>query len=200
MAKLVFYDKDHIYELDGEQIPSVSELSRFVSREIYGDVNKYTLDMACDKGSRIHRATEQLDKTGHCEVDEEILPYIEQYIQFRKDYGIKDSDFIAIEKPLASAKMKFAGTLDRVVSIKKELSIVDIKSGAQIKKQLAQIQLPAYQNLWEENYPDSRIIKRYILQLQPNKYKLIEFDFNTALFDACYTLHQALAPKRKRRK
>ena len=200
MAKLVFYDKDHIYELDGEIVPSVSELSRFVSREIYGDVNKYTLDMACDKGSRIHRETEQLDKTGHCEVDEEILPYIEQYIQFRKDYGIKDSDFIAIEKPLASTKMKFAGTLDRVMLIKNKLSIVDIKSAAQIKKQLAQIQLPAYQKLWEENYPDSRIIKRYILQLQPNKYKLIEFDFNTALFDACYTLHQALAPKRKRRK
>ena len=41
---LKFYDDGHVYELDGKIIPSVSELLRFMSREVYGDIDKYILD------------------------------------------------------------------------------------------------------------------------------------------------------------
>ena len=35
MATLLFFDQGHKYTLDGEELPSVSELCRFLSREIY---------------------------------------------------------------------------------------------------------------------------------------------------------------------
>ena len=75
MGKLIFFDKDHTYQVDGETVPSVSEVLRFMSREIYDTVNQYTLDNAADRGSRVHKACENLDRYGSCEVSRDIEPY-----------------------------------------------------------------------------------------------------------------------------
>ena len=74
MSRLIFYDEGHEYQVDGERVPSVSEVLRFISREVYGDVNQYTLDNAADRGTRIHKACELLDKYGKVECDEDIAP------------------------------------------------------------------------------------------------------------------------------
>lgn len=115
MARLIFYETDHVYTVDGEEFPSVSEISRFASREIYGDVNQYNLDNAAARGSAVHKATEILDKYGKVECDEDIVPYIKAYVQFRKDFGI--GDYTHVEKALADEVLKFAGTIDRIYRI-----------------------------------------------------------------------------------
>ena len=115
MARLIFYDDEHIYTVDGEEFPSVSEISRFASREVYGEVSQFNLDNACSRGSAVHKATEILDKYGKCECDEDIEPYIRAYVQFRKDFGIKD--YAYIEKALAHEGLKYAGTIDRIYTI-----------------------------------------------------------------------------------
>lgn len=115
MAKLLFFDSTHTYTVDGEEFPSVSEISRFASREVYGDVSQFNLDNACSRGSAVHKATEILDKYGKVECDEDIVPYIQAYVQFRKDFGI--SDYAYIEKPLANEELKYAGTIDRIYKI-----------------------------------------------------------------------------------
>ena len=115
MARLIFYDDEHIYTVDGEEFPSVSEISRFASREVYGEVSQFNLDNACSRGSAVHKATEVLDKYGKCECDEDIEPYIRAYVKFRKDFGIKD--YAHIEKALAHEELKYAGTIDRIYTI-----------------------------------------------------------------------------------
>lgn len=55
MAKLVFYDADHRYTVDGQEVPSVSELTRFITREVYEDTPKLAMDNAAVRGTRIHR-------------------------------------------------------------------------------------------------------------------------------------------------
>lgn len=115
MAKLIFFDDTHTYTVDGEEFPSVSEISRFASREIYGDVMQYNLDNACSRGSAVHKATEILDKYSKCECDEDIVPYVQAYLKFRKDFGI--GDYFAIEKALAHEELKYAGTIDRIYTI-----------------------------------------------------------------------------------
>jgi hypothetical protein len=115
IARLIFYDDEHIYTVDGEEFPSVSEISRFASREVYGEVSQFNLDNACSRGSAVHKATEILDKYGKCECDEDIEPYIRAYVQFRKDFGIKD--YAHIEKALAHEELKYAGTIDRIYTI-----------------------------------------------------------------------------------
>lgn len=115
MARLIFYDDEHIYTVDGEEFPSVSEISRFASREVYGEVSQFNLDNACSRGSEVHKATEILDKYGKCECAEDIESYIRAYVKFRKDFGI--NDYAHIEKPLAHEELKFAGTIDRIYTI-----------------------------------------------------------------------------------
>ena len=115
MARLIFFDDTHTYTVDGEEFPSVSEISRFASREIYGEVNQYNLDNAAARGSAVHKATEILDKYGKVECDEDIEPYIRAYVKFRKDFGI--DDYTHIEKALANEQLKYAGTLDRINTI-----------------------------------------------------------------------------------
>lgn len=115
MARLIFYDAEHIYTVDGEEFPSVSEISRFASREVYGDISQFNLDNACSRGSAVHKATEILDKYGKCECAEDIESYIRAYVQFRKDFGIKD--YAHIEKALAHEELKYAGTIDRIYEI-----------------------------------------------------------------------------------
>lgn len=199
MAQILkFYDENHIYELDGEEIPSVSELARFASREIYGDIAQFTLDNAAERGTKVHKACENLDRYGDCEVDESIAPYIQAYIQFVKDY---EPEWELIEKPLASTEKKFAGTLDRMGTLNTgDTAIVDLKSSSVVQKVLATIQLNGYEELYRENLKKD-VDKLYILHLQKDgKYKLIEFQHDTALFNACMTLHNALKKKKRSKK
>ena len=199
MAQILkFFDENHVYELDGEEIPSVSELSRFASREIYKDINQYTLDRAADRGTKVHKACENLDRYGDCEVEEGISPYIKAYIQFCQDYA---PSWSLIEKPLASGTMQFAGTLDRVGTLKDgKAAIVDIKTSSVVQKVLALIQLNGYKVLYEENFAQ-RIEKLYILHLKNDgNYKLIEFPTDLTLFNACLSLHNALKKKKRSKK
>ena len=196
---LKFFDERHTYELNGELVPSVSELSRFASREVYGDISQYTLDNAADRGSKVHKACENLDRYGDCEVDDGIAPYIKAYLAFHEEH---QPEWVAIEKPLASEAMKFAGTLDRVGKIKgvDGLVIVDLKSSSVVQKVLALIQLNGYKKLYEENFGEE-IKKLYILHLQKDeRYKLIEFPMDDTLFMACWHLHQAFKKKPRKKK
>lgn len=199
MAQILkFYDEKHIYELDGEQIPSVSEISRFVSREVYGDIVQYTLDHAAERGSKVHKQCEILDKYGECECDGEIAPYIQAYIKFLEDYK---PEWVAIEKPLACKDRGFAGTLDRAGRLKDgRFAIVDLKSSSVVQKVLAQIQLNGYKELWETN-EEPRVDVLIILHLRKDgTYKVHEIPIDSMLFEACLALHNATKKKKRGKK
>ena len=69
MARLVFTEENHEYEVDGQIVPSVSEICRFISREIYSDAPQFQLERAADRGTRIHKITESLDRYGDAEAE-----------------------------------------------------------------------------------------------------------------------------------
>lgn len=199
MAQILkFYDESHVYELDGEEIPSVSELSRFASREIYGEIAQYTLDNAAERGTKVHKACENLDRYGDCEVDESIAPYVKAYLAFLNDYK---PEWECIEKALASEEKRFAGTLDRVGKLNNgKTAIVDLKTSYAVQKVLANIQLNGYEHLYHTNF-GKRVDELYILHLKNDgTYKLIEFPHDTELLNACLTLHNALKKKKRGKK
>ena len=199
MAQILkFYDEKHIYELDGEQIPSVSEISRFVSREVYGDIAQYTLDHAADRGSKVHKQCELLDKYGECECDSEIAPYIKAYIKFLEE---NQPEWVAIEKPLACKEKGYAGTLDRVGRLKDgRFAIVDLKSSSVVQEVLAQIQMNGYKGLWEAN-EEQKVDVLIILHLRKDEtYKPHEIPMDGTLFEACLDLHNATKKKKRGKK
>lgn len=193
MSQLVFYDEGHIYELDGVQIPSVSEVTRFLSREVYGDVQQFRLDHAAARGTKIHKLTEALDKYGEIDADAESLPYIKAYLKFRREHDVQWEE---IEKARYHPQGLYAGTIDRKGLVDGRRAIVDIKNSYRVHKPLYE----AAQNLYRMTYPPDSLDALLILHLKPDEtYKLIELPIRDDLALACLTLHLATVKKRRKK-
>nr|DAD70911.1 MAG TPA: exonuclease [Siphoviridae sp. ctvok7] len=195
MATLLFFDQGHKYTLDGEELPSVSELCRFLSREIYGDVAQWRLDQAADRGTAVHKATEALDKYGKVDVQDGILPYLQAYLSFRREHPV---EWQKIEYATHHPDRRYAGTIDRYGLVDGAASLVDIKTSYTIHKPLCAAQLNLYRWILEaEGRPVDRL---YILHLKKDgAYKLQQFEKDDALPEALLTLHEALKKKRRKK-
>lgn len=192
MANLVFFEENHRYTIDGEEVPSVSELTRFISREIYGEVNQQILDNAAERGKKVHKATEALDKFGQVEIEDDLSGYLKGYILFHREHKV---EWQKIEWPVNNGKL-YAGTIDRYGTVDGIPAIVDYKTTANID-QGHKVLYTAAQNLYrmaiEKEHPVEKLI---ILQLIKNgSYKLYELEIQDELANACLALHQALKRK-----
>lgn len=161
MAQLTFFDEKHVYEINGQKIPSVSEIMRFASREVYSGIDQWRLDNAADRGTRVHDATLAIDESGSADVDADIALYVEAYVGFLKKFHPR---YIASELALADTQAWFAGRLDRCAIINKKCVLLDIKTSARIETRLVQAQLTAYAWLWERN-GKGKVDELYVLHL-----------------------------------
>lgn len=196
---LKFYDEGHVYELDGVAIPSVSEIMRFATREVYGDVNKYLLDAASERGTAVHEACEALDLTGTADIDSDYAPYLEAYAAFLRD---EEPEWYSIERPLHFYG-EFAGTIDRVGLLpqRKKVAILDIKTSSALKPALHGIQLAAYDFLWMARGDMSGQDAEYTYVLHLRKdgtYRLKEIPALRREWTACLQLHKLFSAKRRK--
>ena len=196
---LEFNEDKHIYYLDGEQIPCVSEILRFAFREVYGtDKKDKAMDRAALRGTRIHRACEEIDRTGMTECEPDILQYVSAYVQFLKDHDVSWEE---IEKPIfsSSGHVAFAGTLDRLGVVDGKMTLLDIKSTKSITakhKLLYSTQLAAYGACMD------RFIDQFcILQLKADgTYKLIKVEPNANVWCSCLMMHYEFMKTERRKK
>lgn len=195
MAELTFEENGHIYMLDGEQLPSVSELCRFMHREIYKDAPKWQMETAAERGTAVHFAAEALDKTGTASIAEEYLPYLQAYKAFLQDYS---PSWDMIEQSIYHPEYRYAGTVDRYGALRGEAVLVDIKTTYTVYKPLCRAQLNLYRlMLIMRGFP---VHKMYILHLKKDgKYKLIPMETDELLAVSLITIHKALQKKRRKR-
>lgn len=182
--------------LDGERLPSVSEITRFISREVYGDVTQFRLDNAAGRGTKIHKATEILDKYGKAEIDDEYVGYLRAYVLFRTEHKV---EYEKIEYASHHPIKGYAGTVDRYGTIDGARAILDIKTSYAIQKVL----YGAGQNLYRQMLEAQgfEVDKLYILHLKNDgTYKLIALEKSDELADACLALHNALRKKPRKKK
>ena len=196
MARLLsFSPDDHVYEVDGEIIPSVSEVIRFITREIYTEVDQATLDRAADRGTRAHKATEVLDKYGEVDCDDDIIPYVTAYINFRAEHGC---EWDKIEWSGYDPERKVAGTIDRCGIIDGKVTILDVKTTYTVHKQAVTAQLTLYKMICESC--GINVDKLAVLQLKKDgDYKLIYIDERRDVAEACLTLHRLMEKKRRKK-
>lgn len=194
MAKLIFYDDTHRYTVDGEEVPSVSELTRFITREVYETVPQTVMDNAGDRGTKVHKATEAIDKYGSAEIDDDLLCYLQAYVAFLKENSPK---WEKIEWAVNNGQL-YAGTIDRYGELDGKNVIVDIKTTATIGSS-HKVLYTAAQNLYRMAIQaEHKVDAIYILQLKKDgKYRLIELDIDDNLANACITLHYSLKKKKK---
>ena len=197
MATLLFYDDTHKYTVDGEEVPSVSELTRFLSREVYADAPQYFVEGAAQRGTAVHKATEALDKYGKIECESDIVPFVKAYVAFRKNI---QPEWEQIEWPVCNEK-RYAGTVDRYGKMNGLNVLIDIKTTASITglhKVLYKAQLNLYRLAVLKEKP---VDAMWVLQLKKDEtYKLIEIPTDEPLALACLTMHEAIKNTKQRRK
>ena len=195
MDDFTFQEEKHIYMLGSEQLPCVSDLCRFLHRDIYKDAPKWQMEAAAERGTAVHGATQALDTTGKAEISEEYLPYLLAYKAFLQDYR---PSWDMIEQPFYHPEHRYAGTIDRFGAIRGEAALVDIKTTYTVYRPLCRAQLNLYRlMLIARGYPVHRM---YILHLKRDgTYKLIPMETDEPLAHALITIHNALRKKRRKR-
>ena len=194
MSILQYFDKGHIYMLEGERIPCVSDLCRFLHREIYKEAPIWQLEAAADRGTKVHAATEVLDKTGQAEIEDEYLPYLQAYAQFRQEHDVQ---WELIEHPDYHPAHRYAGTIDRYGMLDGFSTLLDIKTTYKVYKPLCSASLNLYRMTLEAR--NKKVERLTILHLRKDgSYKLMWFDADDSVPMALITLHTALQPRRRK--
>lgn len=198
MDNIIFEPIKHRYTVNGVEVPSVSEIIRFIAKEVYGKTSKAWLDIAADKGTRIHRAAEDLDTRKKTEVDEDIAGYVEAYRAFLMDYSPK----WAMIEGAVNYGVEYAGTIDRYGFLGSQAVLVDIKSNTTIGKKhkvLYGAQLNLYRMALE--YKSIPIDSMFLLHLKKDgTYQLIPVEKNNQTANACLLLHRLLAKGKRKKK
>lgn len=159
---LHFDEKKHIYTLNGQRLPSVTQI---LVGQGFIDTHWFT-DYGRDRGTYVHKIIQyhcagELDESS---IDPALWPYFKAWLQFEID-----TTFVSVECeiPCASEAHRFAGTPDHVGFMNGVECVIDVKSGADLPA--AEIQTAGYAIL--KNKP----LKRYSLRLMNNgRYSLRE--------------------------
>lgn len=198
MAQLLFYDADHRYELDGVELPSVTQIVRFMNYDIAAGANNAMRDIAAERGSRVHGYCTDLVFGELGEVDGDCTGYVRAAERFLRDYQVQD--FIAVEQPFGNLELGFAGTVDLIAYIDGHITIIDWKTGAKINRHVLAAQLTGYLRLFAKSdlRPDCPFeqIRLLGVQLQRlGKYRRIPVSPDPELFQACQTIHERLSER-----
>lgn len=191
-----FNEEKHEYTVDGEKVPSVSEILFPLSAEQYGGINPIVLQEAARRGRIVHELCEAVDYGLDLEEDEEAMefaPYVDAYYAFLIDHEVEweMSERIVWMPRFApqgspdSDNVVYAGTVDRFGEVDGEMAVVDIKTYASLStdsQMTTSCQTQLYKDavFWTrgENTEwayDS--IKRFILHLKKDgKYRLVDLD------------------------
>ena len=196
MNILQFFNRGHVYMLDGERLPCVSDLCRFLHREIYEDAPLWQMEAAADRGTKVHAATEALDRTGRAEIEDEYLPYMQAYARFLKEHDVQ---WELIEHQDYHPAHRYAGTIDRYGMLDGFSTLLDIKTTYKVYKPLCSASLNLYRMMLEAR---GKTVERLsILHLRKDgSYKLLRFDADDGVPMALITLHTALKTRRRKNK
>lgn len=188
---LRFIEETHQY-FDGEtELPSVTKITRFLSVDVAENARSWMRDAAADRGRRVHQYCADIDYgIEPDEIDWDCAGYVQAFRAFKRDYGIKE--WLAIEMPLGSAEIGFAGTLDRLCVLDGKITIIDWKTGGTINKAQLTAQLTGYAEL----APLMGYVPEVLMGVQlrkDGKYTrpyICQYDIE--LFNACRLLHERL--------
>lgn len=196
MAELVFLEDPHLYTLDGNELPCVSDLCRFLHKEIYKEAPAWQMEVAALRGTAVHEATEALDKTGSAEIDEEYSQYITAYTAFLSDHR---PAWEMIEQSMYHPELLYAGTIDRYGTVDGKKTLVDLKTTYTVHRPLCKASLNLYRLMLEAK--GLAVEKLAILHLKKDgTYKIVNIDIDDALPMALITLHNELKKRKKGRK
>ncbi|MEI7443295.1 MAG: hypothetical protein WCK28_00255 [Burkholderiales bacterium] len=183
--KLTFDPSLHEYRVDGARVPGVTSVLRPLVD--FSRVPPAVLEAKADLGRRVHLACQYHDEhdLDESSVEAEVAPYLTAYRRFLVDTG---AEVIENERQVFNRVHRYAGTLDRVLYLRGEFWLVDLKTSITTPITVGP-QTAAYMHAIE----DVPLRHRAALRLRPDgTYRLDELhnpnDWSTFL--AALTLHR----------
>lgn len=172
MVKFEYNDENHLYRLDGQVIPSVTQVLSLVGITDYSHIPSDKRESSMRFGTAVHLATSLWDKN---DLDETtlspmIIPYLDGWKKFLSDTKAR---IVQNEEPSYSPKYRYGFKIDRILEIHKRLTVVDIKTSAD-PQQGTDLQLAAYYAGWNEGRKrNEQALDRIAIHLtNEGKYKI----------------------------
>lgn len=157
--------------MGGQRLPSVTEVLDPLL-ELDG-IPKHVLKAAAEFGTHVHMACDLFDKGVLDEpaLDPHLVPYLNAWKQFLHDSG---AVVLASEVRVHHPRYEFAGTLDKIVTYRRQRVQIDLKSG-DVPRTVGP-QTAAYEAAHNYTADRSDVMRvRYALQLRPDAtYRLIK--------------------------
>lgn len=121
-----FIEETHKYLLDGEPLPSVTEILSPLQAESFAAINPMVLQAAADRGTAVHEITEAMDYDMDYEdmISPDLVPYVDAYDDFLMDH---ECEWEGVEMPVHFFE-QYAGTVDRFGYIDGVPAVMDIKT------------------------------------------------------------------------
>ena len=175
---LEFFEDNHTFLLDGEPIPSVTEILRPLQADSFAAINPAVLKAAADRGTAVHEITEAMDYDMDYEemLSPDLYPYADAYDDFLMEHEV---EWLGIETPVHFFD-QYAGIVDRFGYVDGDLSVVDIKTvRSPTAEQKASVccQLYAYDRAVRACFPElqGKHMAHYALYLKKDgSYKLMD--------------------------
>lgn len=144
--KLLFEEVGHKYLLDGQPIPSVSEVVGLLTDNVYKDIPKSILDNAARFGTDVHKFIQLYNETGIVEFKRNFKMYhcLSQWIKLSEEF-----DEIIENELMVHFKGYFAGTFDSVARIGNDLVLIDYKTTNKFHEKNVTLQLNLYKIAYE---------------------------------------------------
>ena len=169
--ELTFEEEDHIYRLDGREVPSVTTLMKPLSNVVYGTVDPGVLSRAAHKGTAVHSANENYVLFGIEDIDPAYALYFEA---FKAWWHECKPTPIGTEIRIYHKILEYAGTADLLCIIDGKVTLVDYKTSAQVSRMMYGVQLEGYDRAFDSH--GIHIDQQLILHLRKNgTYKEVPF-------------------------
>ena len=141
LPELTFDDPSHTYRLDGEIIPSVSEVMVPLKEATYSGVSEKTLRNAADKGNAVHNSIENFFKFGIEDVAPEHRMYFDAFLDWFEE---EEPVVVGSEIRIYHKILRYGGTIDLLYYNKRgELILLDFKTTYSISDMSCGVQLEA---------------------------------------------------------
>jgi len=163
--ELTFDETSHIYRLDGDVIPSVSEIMTPLSTAKYKGISDRTLNNAANKGSAVHDAIEFWIKYGVVDIEKEHAGYFNAFLRWwEKEKPV----VIGSENRVYHPILQYGGTVDLYcLTGQSEPTLVDYKCTYQLSEMTCRVQLEAYSQALASH--DLPVMKKNILHLKKDE-------------------------------
>lgn len=183
MKNINFNEDKHEYIVNGKKVPCVSDIMQVASCLYYtNDIPKFVLELACRKGSAVHKAIEDYWLFEDYELEEQYKPIMNQFLKWYDEYK---PEVLYVEHKMANDE--YAGTCDLIAKIKNKTVGIDYKTSSELHDKMIAIQMAGYNELAENE--DIRINEWYALHLTKNKYEFKKIEIKKEIWDKCKDIY-----------